>query len=264
MATSDIAYDRENKKRIERIGTSNGRNRLLRYLNNNTQIECQCEKCNHVFIVGKVTFYLGQGVCRKCKHNEKQCKFINKKVNSITILELRPKGKCLAICACSKIKIMNIDNIVRGKSKTCGSCLGGVSEKERRAYTLLKYRCETPTSPDYKNYGGRGIQNKFKDFYEFINAIGDMPQTGKWTVDRIDVNGHYEKDNVRWATPSMQGLNRRNTVYLTYNNCTKTLLEWAVIKGLKYSTVKERLNRKWNVKDALDQPATRHRLTFRK
>jgi hypothetical protein len=74
-------------------------------------------------------------------------------------------------------------------------------------------RCENTTSRDYPNWGGRGIRvcGRWRDVRAFIEDIErDLgPKPTGWTLDRIDNNGHYEPGNVRWASPKMQGGNRR-------------------------------------------------------
>ena len=80
---------------------------------------------------------------------------------------------------------------------------------EYHAYQNAKYRCTNPSCGEYqwKNYGGRGIKFLFTSFEQFLAEIGPRPQ-GK-TLDRIDVDGHYEPGNVRWATKSEQQSNQR-------------------------------------------------------
>jgi hypothetical protein len=100
-----------------------------------------------------------------------------------------------------------------GRKGKCGArikhgyCVGGRAKPEYDIYYSAKDRCENPRSVAWNDYGGRGIQFKFKSFIEFINHVGPRP-AGR-TLDRIDVNGHYEIGNVRWATWEQQMANRR-------------------------------------------------------
>jgi hypothetical protein len=70
-------------------------------------------------------------------------------------------------------------------------------------------RCYKELDKDYKNYGGRGIvvHAPWHEYLVFASEVGEP--TGKQTLDRIDVNGHYEPGNVRWAEPSAQMRNMR-------------------------------------------------------
>ncbi len=79
---------------------------------------------------------------------------------------------------------------------------------EYRAYCAAKYRCNNPNDASYQEYGGRGIEFRFKSFDEFIQHIGPKPDP-KLSLDRIDNNGNYEIGNVRWATSSQQLSNKR-------------------------------------------------------
>lgn len=82
---------------------------------------------------------------------------------------------------------------------------------EYSAWTSMKQRCFNPNKPNFYLYGGRGISvcaewdASFEVFYEYI---GPRPSNGH-SLDRIDVNGHYEPGNVRWATADIQAQNRR-------------------------------------------------------
>lgn len=79
---------------------------------------------------------------------------------------------------------------------------------ERYAYYGAKARCNNPNLDNYHRYGGRGIKFKFKNFAHFFETLGPRPQG--MTLDRIDVNGHYEPGNVRWATTRQQNSNKRS------------------------------------------------------
>lgn len=116
----------------------------------------------------------------------------------------------------------------------------------------LRQRCLNSDSPNYHNYGGRGIfickrWIKFKNFYK------DMGPRPKGTsIDRIDNNGDYNPKNCRWATPKEQGRNTRLTNILCYKGEEKPLLEWAEIFKIKKRTLFGRVfDHGWSVERAL-------------
>ena len=85
----------------------------------------------------------------------------------------------------------------------------------RCIYTGIKQRCNNPQCKDYKNYGGRGIQNKFKSADEFVDCvINDLgydtyDKIKGLEIDRTDNNGHYEPGNIQFTTRSENDKNRR-------------------------------------------------------
>lgn len=75
----------------------------------------------------------------------------------------------------------------------------------------MKARCTNRNHEAFADYGGRGISVCERWLHSFENFLADMGErpTGT-TLDRIDVNGHYEPSNCRWATGSQQQRNRRD------------------------------------------------------
>lgn len=77
-------------------------------------------------------------------------------------------------------------------------------------------RCNYKSSPSYKNYGERGICVEWKSYSDFKNDmyesfIEHLNKYGKsqTTLDRVNNDGNYSKENCRWATRSQQQFNRR-------------------------------------------------------
>jgi len=73
----------------------------------------------------------------------------------------------------------------------------------------MKRRCDKPTCKEYVMYGGRGIRydpawSRFEAFYA---DMGDRPDG--LSLDRIDNDGDYAKDNCRWADRLTQRMNQR-------------------------------------------------------
>lgn len=78
----------------------------------------------------------------------------------------------------------------------------------------MRNRCRLPTHGNYAYYGGRGIRvcEAWNDYHVFREwSIRNGYRNGL-TLDRIDVNGHYEPDNCRWRTRSEQQLNSRRSI----------------------------------------------------
>jgi hypothetical protein len=119
-------------------------------------------------------------------------------------------------------------------------------------WAKMRSRCNNPKCPGYINYGARGITvcDRWNHSFEaFLEDMGEPPKG--YTLDRIDVNKGYSKENCRWADSKQQANNRRSNVLLTIDGVTHTATEWAEINGLNPKTVRERLRRGWTPEEAL-------------
>lgn len=173
----------------------------------------------------------------------------------IEILERKPYGKCIGRCECGIIKEFYISNILSGKSKNCG-CVRNkahIPQDIKRTFSLMKYRCETETSPDFARWGGAGIKLLYKNVEEFYNDVGDKPSVNH-SIDRINGKIGYMVGNCRWATHSEQQQNTKSNFNIEFNGETRCATEWSRICGIPVTTLKRRIIRGWSIIDSLMKP----------
>lgn len=80
-----------------------------------------------------------------------------------------------------------------------------------KTWVQIKRRCRYTKHKQYNEYGGRGIgvcDNWHDNFWNFVNDIGERPSSHH-SIDRIDNNKGYFKENCRWAMQSLQVINSR-------------------------------------------------------
>jgi len=164
-------------------------------------------------------------------------------------------------CDCGNEKIVSANYVKCGKVKSCG-CLrkqGNGRKHGKRHHPLystwcnLKARCFNKNHPAYKNYGGRGItvcSEWVNSFEQFLKDVGEKP-TKQSTLDRIDNNGNYSPENVRWADRVTQRRNSRATREVTIGNQTKLITDWCDIFAISIASVHRRLNKGESVVSAL-------------
>jgi hypothetical protein len=205
-----------------------------------------------------------------------------KKFNKLTIVSLnkdrsskkRKLWNC--VCDCGNKKVCDGENVKSGKIKSCGCILGESLIKgwdRRRQFTkeekpfrhiwkLMMRRCYNSADHVYRHYGARGIKvcEQWHDYWQFKEDMWPRPQG--LTLERIDNDGDYCPENCKWATVLEQGNNRRTSRKITMNGETKTIPDWCRDYGVsKVSTVRQRLDRGWNLQDALTKPIREFRNT---
>lgn len=187
----------------------------------------------------------------------------------------RTGARWVVRCDCENEKIIDSANLVSGGSQSCG-CIhkeglvkrnSSHGKSRSRIHIIWKnmiQRCTNQKNNNYRRYGGRGIHvcERWHDFVNFYADMGDAPPG--LTLDRIDNNKGYSKENCRWATRKIQANNRsaeRSTWstarLIKFNGRTKTLTQWARDVGLNPSTLSVRLCRGWCLRRALTTPAAK-------
>ena len=119
-------------------------------------------------------------------------------------------------------------------------------QAEYEVWRNMIRRCTRETHPDYDAYGARGISvcREWMSFETFIRDMGERPSPSH-SLDRFDNDGDYCPGNCRWATAEQQNRNRRNNRWITVDDQTMLLSEWAELAGVHPSTIHKRLKRGW-------------------
>lgn len=135
-----------------------------------------------------------------------------------------------ASCGCLQKEIAGAVNRNHGKRHTT----------EYSIWSNMMSRCNNPNVTCYERYGGRGIKvdDAWHSFEQFYKDMGDRPKG--FTLERIDNEGSYSKDNCRWATIAEQNRNTRRTQTVTFNGETKCLKDWAAEYNIAYNTLRKR------------------------
>ena len=186
-------------------------------------------------------------------------------------------ARWLCKCICGNEKIILGYNLKNGITKSCGCLQRELSSKRLkmnnhqrkhglygtriyRTWAHMKERCYNPTANNYCNYGGRGIKvcqcwkNSFQAFYDDVSKLPHFGEKG-YSLDRINNDGNYEINNVRWATAKEQANNQRTNHLETYNGKTQTISQWASEFGINSDKLRLRIKRLgWSIEKALNTP----------
>jgi hypothetical protein len=172
-------------------------------------------------------------------------------------------GYCLAQCICGEKRDFAYRRIKKLATGSCGCKRKSPANKthglcKTNAYKCwkgMKTRCNNKNGAWWKNYGGRGIAYcaRWERFELFLEDMGHPPE-GKPTLDRIDSNANYCKENCRWADYKTQSRNKRNTRIVIVRGEAKSMSEWSEISGINYDCLQKRLDKGWSGEDAVSKP----------
>lgn len=173
--------------------------------------------------------------------------------------------KCL--CDCGKTTVASGKLMRNGNTRSCGCAIArkaaerltthGMSRSDEYIiWRNMKERCYNEKNTGYKNYGARGIkmcQEWENSFLSFYKDMGDRPSK-KHSIERLDGDADYTKENCVWALPQQQARNKRTNHWLSLHNETLCLAEWCERTGLPEALIRKRLSRGWTVERALTTP----------
>lgn len=200
------------------------------------------------------------------KHREFIERYQGKTFNKLLIVSFshRYKNKNFwhCICSCGKQTIIETYSFSSGKAKSCG-CIkrtikprlthGQSHTSEFHIWQGMKARCYNKMSHAFDDYGGRGIvvcNEWINSFETFFKEMGPRPSP-LHSLDRIDNNLGYSKQNCRWATQKQQCRNKRINNNYTHNGVTKCLKEWAEFYTIPYKLLWRRLKHGWSFEEAI-------------
>lgn len=175
-------------------------------------------------------------------------RYTNTKVMTLVLV------RCLRCGAESEMVKQNVIKHNRVGRAHCQMCLTDSYHKMTntriwRIWQQLRVRAK---DTEDRNYGGRGIVvcPEWEDFNRFYSDMSPG-YSDDLTIDRIDVNGHYHKDNCRWATNMEQQSNKRNNRVVVYQGETMHLAELCRRSGVTKMMLLMRLNRGMTADEAV-------------
>lgn len=140
-----------------------------------------------------------------------------------------------------------------GTKSTHGHSLNYRRSPTYRTWQNMIQRCTNPNIGHYKNYGGRGITvcDEWRTFDNFLREMGERPEGT--TLDRINNDGSYCKENCKWSNRHEQMANSRMAHLITFRGETLPTAVWARRLGISRASLRNRL-KKWTLEKALITP----------
>lgn len=230
----------------------------------------ECMECGYIIKVPYMSIKNGAKMYKRCAKHFKQIKFDEKyigcKNNRLTILgyDRTKTNRRVAVCKCDCGNVVTVGPTQweMGYIKSCG-CLAKEKilyhsveiDRLRRIHGGMKQRCYNPNTPNYYNYGGRGITicQEWHNRDNFIEWALGNGYSNELSIDRINNNGNYEPGNCRWVDAKTQSSNRRpisewskppkkrRLKTKTIDGVEKTLVEWYKAYGITGPTVAYRM-----------------------
>lgn len=175
-------------------------------------------------------------------------------------------------CDCGTVKDIAFNSLNKGYTVSCGCyhkevCSNKLAHNrthnmaespEFNIWSMMKNRCTNPNCNRHQFYRDKGVKVcerwlGSEGFLHFIEDMGSRPGPN-YSIDRIDNDGDYCKENCRWATKKEQSNNQSRNLLLEYKGKITTLALWCDELGLDYKRTWKRLQLGWSVSRAFEQP----------
>lgn len=181
------------------------------------------------------------------------------------------RERCL--CECWNETWVTHHSLVKWITKSCGCLLADTTrEKQKknawkhwlwtgknrfsRIYQWMRRRCKNPNDKAYPLYWWRWIKILWNNIEEFYNDMHEsyVEHCEKYwekntTIDRINVDWDYCKDNCKWSTYKEQQNNRTNNSYIELDWVRYSWEEFAKKFNISYGTAKYRMTmyKRWKM-----------------
>ena len=225
-------------------------------------VKCECGKVdimpiyrfvnNDTYSCGCVNIYTKETLIKKYGY------LIGTTINKWNVIgitgEKNKNGEYTATCKCSckseTIKEVPIHWLVHKTAVSCG-CAGTCAklthgDTKTRLHNIwcdMRKRCRQNKGKNFKHYKSKGIkvckewENSYESFKEWSLENG---YNDSLTIDRIDVNGDYCRENCRWVNWEAQQNNRGNNKYYIVKGEKKTISELSREYGMTYEIIRGR------------------------
>lgn len=163
----------------------------------------------------------------------------------------------LCVCECGNETVVR-GNMLGRQTNSCG-CLnkeqykknlgrfvnGKMQSRLASIWYHMKSRCYNEKDTNYKSYGALGISvcgDWLEDYLNFERWSLINGYSENLSIDRIDPKGNYEPNNCRWANQEVQSNNKKNTLFVEFENEVISLKQaYNKIKPqISYQTAKTR------------------------
>ena len=247
---------------IEQAGRDKNRRILWR---------CKCD-CGNECLLSSNVLARGQSSCGCYRHARIRKDRTGERHGRLVVLgpaniKKRTENYWLCKCDCGNECVVSGSQLKKDGTKSCGCYQketygkhaithGMTKTKLYKRWNSMKQRCQNPNEARYADYGGRGISvcEEWEDFEGFKKWAMENGYEEHLSIDRIDNDGDYCPENCRWVPMSVQAWNKRTTTRITYNGETHSLNGWSKKTGLPPSTIRARIDKRWDIKDALTVP----------
>lgn len=191
--------------------------------------ECICE-CGTKSIIAGTDLHAGRTTqCTSCQYKKlyNTEREINKKYGKWTVLRFvdvyKRSQRYECVCECGFVGIYAASDLRGGRTLQCATCHNKeIAENNTKhgmwnmplykVWVSMLQRCRNPKDKNYHRYGGRGIGvcNKWLKFDGFLEDMGYRPEN--MTIERIDNDGNYTKENCKWVSHKENCQNRSTSL----------------------------------------------------